>query len=223
MPIGNLPTQSHPHGHAQPLTSPAGLSRDRDLSKTPREWPSPTMSRVFTSASTSISELVLPGGIQLRPMKASDVPAVQTLHSTLLPTTYPSVFFIQLLLQPRYLCLLATHGDIIVGFASATIAAAAPPRPGTGCSKESKEQHAQIMLLTLGVQPAYRRRGIGRALVHSVARALRTAQSVVGRSKVLIQAEVLPVNTVGKCFYSRLGMRGEAQGRMDMMAGLLYC
>lgn len=79
------------------------------------------------------------------------------------------------------------------------------------------------MLLTLGVQPAYRRRGIGRALVHSVARALRTAQSVVGRSKVLIQAEVLPVNTVGKCFYSRLGMRGEAQGRMDMMAGLLYC
>ncbi|KAG6334048.1 hypothetical protein ID866_5036 [Astraeus odoratus] len=63
----------------------------------------------------------LPEGIRLRLMKASDVSVVRALHASLLPVQYPHAFFVQLLLHSRYLCVVATHEDAVVAFASAAI------------------------------------------------------------------------------------------------------
>ncbi|KIM54406.1 hypothetical protein SCLCIDRAFT_136880 [Scleroderma citrinum Foug A] len=173
--------------------------------------------------------LSLPDGIHLRPMKASDVPEVRALHARLLPTQYPPTFFIQLLLHPRYLCLIATHEYAVVAFASAAIEA---PQ----CAPhlvDGTNTLAHVKLLTLGVQTAFRRQGIGRALVHGVARRLRTVGSLsvdsIHCSTILIQADVAHSNTSGRCFYSCLGMNEESGSHLDsrvttgthLVAGLL--
>ncbi|KAH0836795.1 hypothetical protein J3R83DRAFT_8558 [Lanmaoa asiatica] len=81
---------------------------------------------------------------------------------------------------------------------------------------------SHITLLTLGVLPAYQRRGIGRSLVHGVVQRLEAScvateqphhpaspdQTPNQDSKitVLVQVQVAQSNSAGKCFYSRLGM-----------------
>jgi len=101
---------------------------------------------------------------------------------------------------------------------------------------------AHVRLLTLGVQTAFRRQGIGRALVHGIARRLRASSCeqemrAVGslpvdgihRSTILILADVAHSNTSGKCFYSCLGMNEESGSHLGprfttgthLVAGLL--
>ncbi|KAI6044647.1 acyl-CoA N-acyltransferase [Pisolithus marmoratus] len=163
----------------------------------------------------------LPSGVRFRVMKASDLSEVRALHASLLPVQYPLTFFIQLLLQPRYLCVLATHEDSVIAFASAAIDAS----HGSVQPERGNNSAAHITLLTLGVQPTHRRQGIGRALVHDVARRLRASscryetQSVSrsaegvrhgsGYSTIFVEAEVAHSNTAGQFFYSRLGMNVE--------------
>lgn len=165
--------------------------------------------------------LRLPPGIHFRVMKTADLHEVRRLHASLLPVQYPLTFFIQLLLQPRYLCVLATHEDSVIAFASAAI----DTSRGTAQSQSENDSSAHISLLTLGVQPNHRRQGIGRALVHDVARRLGASlcrrerqseprsdegvQHGPGHSTVFVQAEVAHSNTAGKFFYSRLGMHVE--------------
>ncbi|KAI6129410.1 acyl-CoA N-acyltransferase [Pisolithus croceorrhizus] len=181
------------------------------------------------SPAGSDSEHIIPPppGIHFRVMKAADIPEVRTLHASLLPVQYPLTFFIQLLLQPRYLCVLATHEDSVIAFASAAI----DPSHGTARPERGNSSSARISLLTLGVQPIHRRQGIGRALVHDVARRLRasscrnesqsepsSAEDVRhGYSTVLVQAEVAHSNTAGKFFYSRLGMDAEPRSECHML------
>ncbi|KAI6157380.1 acyl-CoA N-acyltransferase [Pisolithus tinctorius] len=191
------------------------------------------------SPAGSYSEHVLPlipPGIRFRLMKASDLPEVRALHASLLPVQYPLAFFIHLLLQPRYLCVLATHEDSVIAFASAEINAS----HGTVQTEHRNSSLAHITLLTLGVQPTHQRQGIGRALVHDVARRLRASscrnetpseprsaedfRHGPRYSTVLVQAEVARSNTAGKFFYSRLGMNVEQVGSKTpthIVAGLL--
>ncbi|KAL4074342.1 acyl-CoA N-acyltransferase [Scleroderma citrinum] len=185
------------------------------------------------SPASPTDPLPLPDGIHLRLMKASDMPDVRTLHANLLPTQYPPAFFIQLLLHPRYLCLVATHEDAIVAFASAVIEMShCGANLGDGTNTP-----AHVTLLTLGVKTAFRRRGIGRALVHAVARRLRALGSLSAEgmwretkhSTILVRAEVAHSNTSGRCFYSCLGMNEESVSHLDiklttrtqLVAGLL--
>ncbi|KIJ67472.1 hypothetical protein HYDPIDRAFT_108245 [Hydnomerulius pinastri MD-312] len=166
-------------------------------------------------------------------MKASDVPHVRALHSHLLPVSYPPTFFVQLLVNPRHICLVAADGGSIIGFASAAVDASQPSPLHTrrhkthpdreGSDDPSDIPRAHITLLTLGVLPSYQRQGIGRALVHEVVRRLQTsscglgsyrpaqddAQTEDSKMTVLVKAQVAHSNTVGKCFYTHLGMMGQ--------------
>jgi len=176
-------------------------------------------------------------GVVLRIMKASDLPQVRALHRKLLPVSYPAAFFIQLLVNPRQLCLVATDHDTVVGFASAMSLGSAGEylRNGRADQKNSEEScsdipRAQVTLLTLGVLPAYQRRGIGRSLVQGVVQRLQSytcggaldqaydpaSQSGLGSDHVrdhqdgkiaiFVQADVAPSNHAGKCFYTHMGM-----------------
>lgn len=98
---------------------------------------------------------------------------------------------------------------------------------------------AHVRLLTLGVQAPFRRKGVGRALVHGVARRLRASScehatgslSVddLDSSAILVQADVAHSNISGKSFYSCLGMKEQCGSNPDirfatgthLVAGLL--
>ncbi|KAF8835544.1 hypothetical protein BDN67DRAFT_417857 [Paxillus ammoniavirescens] len=172
-------------------------------------------------------------GISLRVMKSSDVPQVRILHSSLLPVSYPATFFVQLLVNPRHLCLVAMDEGSVIGFASAAIDTPQPPACGVwrhetysdrDCSKSRPDiPRSHMTLLTLGVLPTYQRRGIGRTLVHEVVRRLQASscgpqpcRTVLdedaregGKAAILVRAQVAHSNTGGKCFYSRIGMMGQ--------------
>ncbi|KAF9219555.1 hypothetical protein BS17DRAFT_788994 [Gyrodon lividus] len=156
------------------------------------------------------------------------------MQSSLLPVSYPAAFFIQLLINPRHLCLVAVDESSVIGFASAAIdTSQLAPSCGTRrhqahsdreCSElRSDIPRSHMTLLTLGVLPAYQRKGIGRTLVHEVVRRLQASFSGPqlcrtvfdgdsregGKPAVLVRAQVAHSNTVGKCFYNRLGMMGQ--------------
>ncbi|KAG8221080.1 hypothetical protein J3R82DRAFT_2596 [Butyriboletus roseoflavus] len=163
-------------------------------------------------------------GVALRVMKASDLPHIRTLHRNLLPVSYPAAFFIQLLVSPQRLCLVATDHGAIIGFASAGMGLLHPCRDipaGRECSElPSDTPRSHVSLLTLGVLPAYQRRGIGRSLVHGVVQRLEASctsaaqpnhslsSDQIPNSKiaVLVQVQVAQSNAAGKCFYTHLGM-----------------
>ncbi|KAF8141453.1 acyl-CoA N-acyltransferase [Boletus edulis] len=174
-----------------------------------------------------------PEGVTLRVMKASDLPHVRALHRNLLPVSYPAAFFVQLLINPRRLCLVVTDGGAIIGFASAAMGPSlAQPTSGGGYIGETSTLAdrkcsdialSHITLLTLGVLPAYQRRGIGRSLVHGVVQRLEalcaadappmydpTSSDHIpdqdSKVAVLVQVQVAQSNTAGKCFYTHLGM-----------------
>ncbi|KAG9313152.1 acyl-CoA N-acyltransferase [Chiua virens] len=168
-----------------------------------------------------------PEGVTLRVMKASDLPHVRVLHRNLLPISYPAAFFLQLLVNPRRLCLVATDHGSIIGFASAAMGLAQPGAVGGHIRDDRSGPHSDIprshiTLLTLGVLPSYQRRGIGRALVHGVIQRLEAAVSAAtqphasisgtesdkqdSKVSILVQVQVAQSNSAGKCFYTRLGM-----------------
>ena len=154
------------------------------------------------------------------------------MQSNLLPVCYPATFFIQLLVNSRRLCLVAIEGGTIVGFASATMGLLQPSSEGghlqainQGSSLSRPDfPRTRVTLLTLGVMPAYQRKGIGRALVHGVIQSLEAScgaasQPYKGTSSdhaqatnkdnkitVLVQVQVAPSNSAGRCFYTRLGI-----------------
>ncbi|KIK79704.1 hypothetical protein PAXRUDRAFT_833963 [Paxillus rubicundulus Ve08.2h10] len=185
-------------------------------------------------------------GISLRVMNSSDVPQVRALHSSLLPASYPATFFVQLLVNPRHLCLVAVDEGSVIGFASAAKDTSQPPSCGIwrhethsdrDCSRSrSGVPRSHMTLLTLGVLPAYQRRGIGRTLVHEVVRRLQASSCGLppyrtvldedaregGKAAILVRAQVAHSNTGGKRFYTRLGMMGQRASddpRIDLGLG----
>lgn len=90
---------------------------------------------------------------------------------------------------------------------------------------------SHITLLTLGVLPAYQRKGIGRSLVHGVIQRLEASCTAAAplhhpapsdqlsnednKTAVLVQVQVAKSNSAGKRFYTRLGMMDQ-QGFDDL-------
>jgi ribosomal protein S18 acetylase RimI-like enzyme len=190
-------------------------------------------------------------------------PMSHCIQRNLLPISYPAAFFVQLLINPRQLCLVATDRGAIIGFASAAMGSSQPSSVG-GCigdtigdtpadriCSESRSDipRSHITLLTLGVLPAYRRRGIGRSLVHGVVQRLEASCSAAAcqvyhstssdhvpnqdsKNAVLVQVQVAQSNSAGKCFYTHLGMMDQRGcddlrirlgpgSRTSIMAGVL--
>ncbi|KAF8348160.1 acyl-CoA N-acyltransferase [Amanita rubescens] len=129
-----------------------------------------------------------PDEFEVRPLTSADLPRVRQLHSTVLPVNYPSAFFLQLLLLPARLCLVAhpradPHNP--VAFVSAALSNAPTPR---------------IEILTLGVLPSFQHKGLARRLISSIINSLSP-------DSTLVQANVAASNASALKFYERLGLR----------------
>ncbi|KAJ8518039.1 hypothetical protein ONZ45_g4836 [Pleurotus djamor] len=168
--------------------------------------------------------------IFVRPLKSADVDAIHGLHSALLPLRYPLSFFIQLLIKPDTLCLVAyaPARTSPVAFVSAAV----KPTPSIIASKLScaapnsspiAQRHVQI--LTLGVLPEFRHKGIARSLIHAVVSRLSGSVvkgvGVVGLDDVLVSAQVSSSNGGAHCFYERLGLMPILKVR-DVYRGVSY-
>jgi ribosomal protein S18 acetylase RimI-like enzyme len=138
----------------------------------------------------------------------------------LLPVAYPPAFFVQLLVHPQQMCLVATYDSSVVAFSSATMAMdthnwTSGPLGSCG-SQDCNVGALQVTLLTLGVSLEFRRRGIARKLVHEVVQRLRSSCRAPCASlrdptpAVILCAEVARNNTSGQSFYSHLGMHRQA-------------
>ncbi|KAK7472950.1 hypothetical protein VKT23_001054 [Stygiomarasmius scandens] len=134
----------------------------------------------------------------IRNFTANDLQQVSDLHAALIPVPYPPSFFINLLIQSNYACLIAhdpdsATPDIPIAFVSASIHKSntiiGSPKP-------------HIQLLTLGVHPDYQHKGLARALVQQVINTLHTSSEPVPP----IYTHVCTTNTPAQSFYRRLGM-----------------
>jgi len=196
----------------------------------------------YDSASSSVtSRSVSPElGLRVRTMRAADLPHVQRLHAQLLPFAYPTAFFVQLLVQPDRFCLVVLDdededngGAIPVAFITATLDRAASAVP-ISLSKSSLHDDTEddiqnvplISILTLGVAPSHRRRGLARALIHDVTRKLQgrlqhspslqctcnplgpktCKRTTAARGRARVVAQVAAANEGGRKFYRTLGL-----------------
>ncbi|KAM6502424.1 Acyl-CoA N-acyltransferase [Amanita muscaria] len=131
--------------------------------------------------------------IVIRPFTSADIQLVRQLHSNVLPIRYPQSFFLQLLLLPARIGLVAyprSDPQNLIGF----ISAAYSPEPPTD---------ARIEILTLGVAPSYRHRGLARRLIRSIPQHLCALTS----HSIFFQANVATSNTSALKFYEQLGFR----------------
>lgn len=106
----------------------------------------------------------------------------------MLPVAYPPAFFLQLLLLPARLCLVAhprADPHNLVAFVSAT---------------RSHDSAPRVEILTLGVLPPFQHRGLARRLILSITHTLAPASA-------LVQANVAASNASALRFYERLGLR----------------
>ncbi|KAJ8596353.1 hypothetical protein M405DRAFT_175534 [Rhizopogon salebrosus TDB-379] len=179
------------------------------------------MQSIMTQYDTGILSS-LPEGFDIRMMRASDVAEVRALHTKLLPVAYPPAFFVQLLVHPQQMCLVATYDSSVVAFSSAAMDTQDwASGPLNSCGKQGCDVVAlRVTLLTIGVSPEFRRRGIARRLVHEVVQRLRpsyrthrpSSHALFPRSEsdpthaVTLCAEVAYNNVSGQSFYSHLGM-----------------
>ncbi|KAF8621551.1 hypothetical protein AX15_007720 [Amanita polypyramis BW_CC] len=128
----------------------------------------------------------------VRPLTTPDVPRLRHLHASILPVPYPSSFFLQLLIHPARLCLVAhprANPHNLVAFVSALF--------------HDTPHLPRIEILTLGVLPAFQNRGLARRLVLSITQKLCS----FAPSSILLQANVSASNTSALKFYECIGMR----------------
>ncbi|KAJ7497075.1 acyl-CoA N-acyltransferase [Mycena latifolia] len=131
----------------------------------------------------------MPDQFSLRPIRSHDIPALIHLHTTLLPLPYSHSFFLQLLLQPTRVCLVAhdrSQSDPV-----AFISAAAAIHP---------EQRIQI--LTLGVLPTFRQHRLATRLVYAAIDVLAGTPTV----PTAVFAQVSVSNAPANSFYRHLGL-----------------
>ncbi|KAG2118475.1 acyl-CoA N-acyltransferase [Suillus clintonianus] len=183
--------------------------------------------------------LVLPDGIGIRMMRASDMPQVRALHTKLLPIAYPTAFFVQLLVQPQHMCVIATYDGNVVAFASALMETRhSTPGALGSCGVQDRPSGGgalRVTLLTLGVSPEFQRQGIARRLVHEVVQRLRSSCGVPSpchetspapslsesesTDAVILRAEVARNNSSGQSFYYHLGMKRQAEAEKQSSFG----
>ncbi|THV06730.1 acyl-CoA N-acyltransferase [Dendrothele bispora CBS 962.96] len=135
----------------------------------------------------------------IRNLTANDLQHVADLHAALIPVPYPPSFFINLLIQSNYACLIAhdpdsNTPDTPIAFVSASIhksnSIIGSPKP-------------HIQLLTLGVHPDYQHKGLARALVQQAINTLHTSPD---EPVPPVYTHVCTTNTPAQSFYRRLGM-----------------
>ncbi|KIK68904.1 hypothetical protein GYMLUDRAFT_34907 [Collybiopsis luxurians FD-317 M1] len=131
----------------------------------------------------------------IRPLASGDVEQIRNLHAKLIPVNYPPSFFLHLLIQESYSCLIATSNDQPVAWVSASL-------HKTNNLIGSQDPH--IQLLTLGVLPECQHRGIAKRLVSEVIASLHK-DSLVPVPPVY--AHVCTSNVVAQAFYQNLGMQ----------------
>ncbi|KAJ3526718.1 hypothetical protein NMY22_g10059 [Coprinellus aureogranulatus] len=142
---------------------------------------------------------------KIRPLRAHDLPAVKELHRALLPVQYPPQFFLQLLIVPERLCLIATDDGKLVGFVSAALHV---PGPCNGQLGTTTTIGPRLELLTLGVAPTYQNAGLATLLVKTVHDSLRTSFKTRGPecTSLITCAHVATTNTSAIAFYKRIGL-----------------
>jgi ribosomal protein S18 acetylase RimI-like enzyme len=183
----------------------------------------------MTQCGSGDMTVLLPDGVGIRMMRSSDMSQVRALHTKLLPIAYPTTFFVQLLVQPQHMCLVATYDGKVIAFASATIETRrSTPGPLGSTADQDRPIGGgalRVTLLTLGVSPEFRRQGIARRLVHEVVQRLRSScgapchksphASSLSESDstdaVILCAEVARNNSSGQSFYSHLGMQRQLE------------
>ncbi|KAJ2916292.1 hypothetical protein MD484_g4079, partial [Candolleomyces efflorescens] len=146
----------------------------------------------------------------VRPMVSADVKRVRELHARVLPVQYPPAFFLQLLIMPNQLCLVAvqsTQPAIPIGFVSAALHT--PAGEEVAGAESQSVPPPRLELLTLGVAPAYQQCGLATRLVTHIVQRVR--ESILPKLSVraeglLTCAHVSTNNTRAIAFYRRLGM-----------------
>ncbi|KAJ3571004.1 hypothetical protein NP233_g4044 [Leucocoprinus birnbaumii] len=150
---------------------------------------------------------VAPGDFLIRPLRATDVHNVHSLHSLVLPVRYPATFFTQLLVLPSRACLIAvrrSQPDNPIAFISAALhKACAHGLPSFSASKALDSPRPRIELLTLGVLPAFQNNGLARRLIHAVVDKLSGPLT----AGVLVHANVATSNNKAIKFYESIGLR----------------
>ncbi|KAJ7350307.1 acyl-CoA N-acyltransferase [Mycena albidolilacea] len=135
--------------------------------------------------------------IDLSPVRSHEISAVMQLHAALLPISYPRSFFLQLLLQPTRLCLVARSGSDgdLVAFISAAM------HPGQ-----------RLEILTLGVLPLFQQHRLATRLVYAVIDALTSKAAAV----TTVFAQVSASNSSAQEFYRHMGMLPSGDVIRDM-------
>ncbi|KAJ4468341.1 acyl-CoA N-acyltransferase [Lentinula aciculospora] len=133
----------------------------------------------------------------IRPLVSADVEQIRKLHATLVPVTYPPSFFLHLLIQNSYSCLIALEPstDEPVAWVSASL-------HKSSHLIGSPEPH--IQLLTLGVLPKYQHRGLAKRLVWEVIASLHKDPSVPVPP---VYTHVCTSNIPAQAFYKSIGMK----------------
>lgn len=180
--------------------------------------------------------------IIVRPLTSADVSKVRELHVSLLPdannsahetdiwqaavlpVNYPLSFFLQLLVIPTRICLIAYHRSqptTPIGFLSAAIQQplsiynhtslkSPPASPLFPSSPRSRPfpgfdpTKPRLEILTLGVLPLYQNHGIARQLIDCAVQTLGGPSK--GMETTLIYANVSTTNMPALQFYERMGM-----------------
>lgn len=143
--------------------------------------------------------------------------------SSVLPVSYPSSFFQQLLIFPSRICLVAFYASAPVAFISASMqwpknhteflnGHACPAEKITSPTRsvhEGRPEQPHIEILTLGVLPAYQQKGLARHLIHRVCHHFRDSSNTSRDidAGTLIHANVDTSNVSALTFYERMGMR----------------
>ncbi|KAJ7287399.1 acyl-CoA N-acyltransferase [Mycena rebaudengoi] len=128
----------------------------------------------------------------LRPLRSCDLPGLIALHATLLPVSYPTSFFLNVVIQPTRACFIANAGDgnDPVAFCCAAI-------------HDSTLAEPSIEILTLGVLPAFRQRRLATRLVRAV---IETLSRRTAAAATAIYAHIATANKPARNFYERMGM-----------------
>jgi N6-L-threonylcarbamoyladenine synthase/protein kinase Bud32 len=118
----------------------------------------------------------------LRPMRLDDLPEIHAIETEAFPTPWSTGMFVSEMSAPRRFWLVAEAGGEIVGYGGAMVIA--------------DEAH----ILNLAVREDRRSRGIGRALLQELKRA------VAAEGAERITLEVRPSNAVGRNLYASEGL-----------------
>jgi ribosomal-protein-alanine N-acetyltransferase len=121
------------------------------------------------------------GGVAIRRLAYSDLPAVLSIERRSFPTPWSLAMFVLELSKPSGICLAATEGEEVLGYLV--------------CSRYDRVWH----LMNVAVAPERRRAGVARGLIEQLVEA--------GEGRLPFTLEVRVSNRPAIAMYERLGFR----------------